>query len=86
MQNGSDLTKIPGLGKKMAGHLINVGYPTIQSLVGQNAEEIYEKHCLINPPGNMSCKCVLYCYRLAVEYANNYGVLPPDKQNWWDWK
>ena len=82
----TDLTKIPGFGKNMAQHLINAGYPDIESLKGQNPEKIYTKHCLINEPGNQSCRCVLYCYRLAVHYADNNGQLPPGKQNWWDWK
>ena len=82
----SELTKIPGIGAKMAQHLINAGYPTIESLKGQDPEEIYAKHSLPQGPGNMSCKCVLYCYRLAVHYADNDGRLPPDKQNWGDWK
>jgi len=82
----TDLTQIPGIGKKMAGHLVNIGYPDIESLKGQDPEEIYTKHCLLYGPGNQSCKCVLYCYRLAVHYANHNGELPPDKQNWGDWK
>jgi hypothetical protein len=84
--NKSDLTQIPGIGKRMAQHLIKAGYPTIESLKGQNPEEIYTKHCLLQGAGNMSCRCVLYCYRLAVHYADNDGQLPTDKQNWGDWK
>ena len=40
----TDLTKIPGIGKKMVQQLINVGYPDIQSLKEQNPEEIHMKH------------------------------------------
>jgi len=80
----SDLTKIPGIGKKMARHLINAGYSNIESLKGKTAEEIYDKDCLFQ--GKQVDKCSLYCYRLAVHYANNDGHLPPDKQKWWDWK
>ena len=82
----TDLTQIPGIGAKMAQHLINAGYPDIESLKGQDPEEIFIKHRLLQGEGNQSCKCVLYCYRLAVAYADNDGVLPPDKQNWGDWK
>ena len=82
----TDLTEIPGIGKKMAQHLANIGYPNIESLKGQDPEEIYMKHCLLNGPGNQSCRCVLYCYRLAVYYAGHSGQLPSDKQNWSDWK
>jgi hypothetical protein len=80
----SDLTKIPGIGKKMARHLINAGYSSIESLKGQDPQEIYHKDCLYQ--GVQVDKCSLYCYRLAVHYANNDGQLPSDKRNWWDWK
>ena len=82
----TDLTQISGIGAKMAKHLNNAGYQTIESLKGQDPDEIYMKHRLQQGTGNQSCKCALYCYRLAVAYANNDGVLPPDKQNWSDWK
>ena len=82
----TDLTQIPGIGQKMAEHLIAAGYPNIESLKGQDPEEIYTKHCLSNGVSNMSCRCVLYCYRLAVHYADHDGRLPAHKQNWWHWK
>lgn len=50
----TDLTQIPGIGKKMAQHLTGAGYPDIESLKGQNPKEIYAKHCLLQGPGNMS--------------------------------
>ena len=37
----SDLQVIPGIGKNMAQHLINAGYPTVESLKKQDPEEIY---------------------------------------------
>jgi len=86
MSEKTDLTKIPGIGQKMAQHLANIGCPDIDSLKGKKPEELYTKHCLRNGPGNPSCRCVLYCYRLAVHYADHEGQLPPDKQNWGDWK
>ena len=80
----TDLTKIPWVGKNMARHLINAGYPDIKSLKGQDAEEVYAKDCLFQ--GVQVDRCALYCYRLAVCYADNGGSLPHGKQNWWDWK
>ena len=55
MPNKTDLTQIPGIGKKMAEHLINAGYPDIESLKGQDPEEIYTKHRLLQRAGNQSC-------------------------------
>jgi len=80
----SDLLQIPGIGKNMAQHLMNAGYPTIDALKGQNPEKIYLEDCAYQ--GCSVDRCALYAYRLAVCYADNDGVLPPDKQNWWDWK
>jgi predicted flap endonuclease-1-like 5' DNA nuclease len=36
----SELEQIPGIGKNMARHLMNAGYPTIASLKRQDPEEI----------------------------------------------
>lgn len=60
----TDLTKIPGIGNNMAEHLIKAGYLDIESLKGQDPEEIYTKDCLMQ--GTQVDRCVLYCYRLAV--------------------
>jgi hypothetical protein len=80
----SELTKIPGIGKNMAEHLIDLGFPTIESLKGQSPEDIYAADC--KAKGAPLCRCVLYCYRLAVYYADHDGHLPTDKRNWGDWK
>ncbi|MDR0405534.1 MAG: helix-hairpin-helix domain-containing protein [Clostridiales bacterium] len=80
----TDLTKIPGIGKNMAGHLIAAGYPKIASLRGADPEEVYAKDCAAQ--GVRVDRCALYCYRLACYFADHGGHLPADKQNWWDWK
>ena len=80
----TDLTQIPGIGPKMAQRLLGAGYPDIESLKGQDPDEVYIKVCL--QQGQQECRCTLYCYRLAVAYADNDGVLPPGKQSWNDWK
>ncbi|MCL1965429.1 MAG: helix-hairpin-helix domain-containing protein [Firmicutes bacterium] len=80
----TDLTKIPGVGKNMARHLMNAGYPDIESLKGQDPEAVYTKDCLFQ--GVQVDRCALYCYRLAVHYADHDGQLPKGKQNWWNWK
>ena len=79
----SELQKIPGVGPNMAKHLERIGCPTLDSLRGQNPEELYRRDCLSQ--GCQVDRCVLYVYRLAVYYAE-HGECPPDRQNWWDWK
>ena len=80
----ADLLKIPGVGANMVRHLTAAGYPDIASLRGQSPDDIYKKDCLAQ--GVQVDRCALYCYRLAVHFADNGGVLPPGKQNWWNWK
>lgn len=80
----TDLINIPGIGKNMAEHLIKAGYPDIASLKGEAPEEIYTKDCLAQ--GGQVDRCALYCYRLAVHFADHDGQLPPGKENWWEWK
>ena len=80
----TDLVKIPGIGANMEDHLIKAGYCSIASLKGQNPDDIYMKDCLAQ--GMQVDRCALYCYRLAVCFADNDGVLPHGKQNWWNWK
>jgi hypothetical protein len=80
----SELEQIPGIGPNMAQHLIAAGFPTIKSLRGQDPEEVYLRDCTAQ--GCKVDRCALYVYRLAVNYADTDGKLPPDKANWWDWK
>jgi len=80
----SDLTKIPYIGKITAQYLANAGFPDIESLKGQDPQMVYLQDCLAQ--GEQINRCALYIYRLAVCYADNDGVLPPDKQHWWNFK
>lgn len=80
----TDLLKIPGIGKNMAEHLIRAGYPNIESLKGQDPQEVYTRDC--SAQGMPVDRCALYAYRLAVHFADNNGQLPTDKQSWWNWK
>lgn len=80
----SELEQIPGVGRNMAEHLVKAGFPSIESLRGQDPEEIYLRDCAAQK--REVDRCALYCYRLAVCYADNDGRLPKGKANWWDWK
>lgn len=83
MRKRSELEAIPGVGPNMARHLERIGCPTLESLKGQDPEELYRRDCLSQ--GCQVDRCALYVYRLAVCYAE-HGQCPPDRRNWWDWK
>ncbi|MDR1541997.1 MAG: helix-hairpin-helix domain-containing protein [Clostridiales bacterium] len=80
----SEFTEISGIGANMAEHLIRAGFQTIASLLGKSPDDIYTADCFSQ--GMSVDKCALYCYRLAVHYADHDEQLPEGKQNWWDWK
>jgi hypothetical protein len=76
------LEEIPGVGPNLARHLQDLGYRTVDSLRGQNAEEMYDR--LISLCGGPVDRCVLYVFRCAVYYAE--GGREPRKLKWWNWK
>ena len=81
----SDLLQIPSVGKKTKEVLIQMGYPTIQSLKGADPMALYEQNCRLK--GEQVDRCQLYVYRCAVYYANT----PPEERKpellkWWNWK
>jgi len=79
----TDLRRIPGVGKDIEQHLINIGYTSVDSLKGQDPEEMFRKDCSYT--GFQEDRCLLYVYRLAVYFAEN-DAHDPEKLKWWNWK
>lgn len=79
----SDLRKIPGIGRNMEQHLLDIGIRCIEDLIGKEPEELYLKYCKLK--GTVVDRCVLYVFRLAVYYAEN-EVYETEKLKWWYWK
>ncbi len=79
----SELQRIPGVGTAMAKDLQELGYLTIDSLKGQNPEEMYQRRCI--QQGCQLDPCVLYVYRCAVYFAQTPNP-DPEKLKWWYWK
>ena len=79
----SELRRIPNVGACTEQDLIQMGYPTIASLRGKSAEELYAGECRLR--GCTLDRCQLYLYR-AVEYFVNTEHPDPMKCKWWFWK
>ncbi|HNX59687.1 MAG TPA: helix-hairpin-helix domain-containing protein [Spirochaetota bacterium] len=79
----TDLRIIPGVGAKTEEDLIQLGYPNVESLKGQNPESMYERHCAMK--GYRVDRCQLYVFRCAVYFAEN-ETHDPEKLKWWNWK
>ena len=79
----SCLEGLPGVGEKMAGELRRIGIGTVDELVGQNADELYQRLCDIK--ASAVDRCVLYVFRCAIYYAEN-DEHDPELLKWWNWK
>src|SRR5262245_26125679 len=64
-----ELQVIPGIGKKMAEGLWNLGIHSVSDLNGRDPEELYLRLC--DQSGMKVDRCVLYTYRCAIYYASN---------------
>ncbi|MEF2145732.1 MAG: helix-hairpin-helix domain-containing protein [Desulfovibrionaceae bacterium] len=78
-----DLTRIPGIGPRMADDLLRLGYSRVEQLCDQDAEEMYERLMLLE--GRHVDRCVLYVFRCAVHFAETPEP-DPDSLKWWNWK
>lgn len=79
----TELLQIPGVGKNMKQHFVELGYHFVEDLIGANPEEMYLRE--IELTGQHIDRCVLYVYRLAV-YMAETEHLDPEMCQWWKWK
>jgi recombinational DNA repair protein RecR len=79
----TDLKKIPGVGKRIAQEIQNIGIHSIDQFKDQNPRKLYQKLCDVkaSPPD----RCMLYVLRCAVYYASNTEH-DPELLKWWNWK
>lgn len=78
-----DLEQIPGVGKKIAQDMRNIGIHSLSQLEGQDPEQLYQKLCDFKA-GPVD-RCMLYVLRCAVYYASNTKH-DPQLLKWWNWK
>ena len=78
-----DLQQIPGVGKKIAKDMWNLGFRSVQDLKKRDPEELYLK--LSRQKGTHINRCMLYVFRCAVYYASSKKQ-DPKLLKWWNWK
>ncbi len=78
-----DLHQIPGVGKRIAEDLWNLGFRSVQELQGSDPEELYFRLCALQ--GAQIDRCMLYVFRCAVYYAS-HEQHDSELLKWWNWK
>jgi ERCC4-type nuclease len=77
------LQQIPGVGKKIANDLWELGIKSPQDLINQDPEELYHRLC-VHQNAQID-RCMLYVFRCAVYYASNQEH-DLELLKWWHWK
>ena len=78
-----ELTRIPGVGHRIANDLRELGYQSVEELRGADPEEMFEGLCARK--GVRVDRCVLYVFRCATYFATTDNPDPRLLQ-WWNWK
>ena len=82
-ENLRDLIKIPGVGKKIARYLWDLGFRSVEELKGRDPEEMFARFCARQ--GMLVDRCLLYVFRCAVYFASQPNP-EAEKLKWWHWK
>jgi Pathogenicity locus len=78
-----EFRQIPGVGKRIAEDLWNLGLRSINDLQGQDPEALYNALC--RKLGMHLDRCMLSVLRCAVYYVSHEAHNPYLLQ-WWNWK
>ena len=78
-----DLEQIPGVGKKIAQEMRNIGISSVGQFKGKKPEKLYQK--LVDFKAAPVDRCMLYVLRCAVYYASNTKH-DSELLKWWNWK
>ncbi|MEW5773538.1 MAG: helix-hairpin-helix domain-containing protein [Thermodesulfobacteriota bacterium] len=82
-----DFRRMPGVGKRVAQDLWDLGYRAAAQLADADPEDMYRRLCL--QAGGHVDRCMLYVFRCAVHFAASEarGETPdPESLKWWRWK
>jgi len=82
-----DFRRIPGVGKRVAQDLWELGFRATAELADADPQEMYQRLCRL--AGGHVDRCMLYVFRCAVHFAGSEarGEVPaPETLKWWNWK
>ena len=82
-KSSNNLLTVPGVGKRMAEDLTDIGIHRVEDLVDKDPEKLYEDLC--KKRNIRMDPCVLYVFRCAIYYAENENH-DPELLKWWNWK
>ncbi len=77
------LMTIPGVGKKIAHDLMDLGINSVSDLAGRDPQELFD--ALSQLTGTKVDRCMLYAFRCAVYYASTEEH-DPALLKWCNWK
>ena len=69
-RGSTDLLSIPGVGIVTKQRLKRVGYHFVEDLVGADADDIYEKECILL--GRAPDRRTYFRYKIAIEYSKRH--------------
>ena len=75
--------EIPGVGKRIAEDLWDLGLRRVSDLRGKSPQKLYDKLCRIQ--GVKIDRCMLYVLRCGVYFATEKRH-DPEALKWWNWK
>ncbi|MEK7313002.1 MAG: helix-hairpin-helix domain-containing protein [Deltaproteobacteria bacterium] len=78
-----ELREIPGVGKRIAMDLYDLGIRSVHDLNGKDPEELYVRSNRL--AGKTQDRCLLYAFRCAAYFASR-GKHNPELLKWWNWK
>lgn len=81
--DSKNLQIIPGVGKRIAEDLKNIGINTVHDLKGKNPEQLFHQSNIV--AGATQDRCLLYVFRCAVYFASHQKH-DPELLKWWNWK
>lgn len=78
-----ELRTLPGVGKKIARTLWDLGIRSIRDLRDRDPDDLYRRQCDLEQA--RVDRCALYVYRCIVYYASS-ETHAPELLKWWNWK